>query len=122
MLNFKKTIMDITQIQQSLRSILGSMTQPNIKVDDFKYNNLIAEKIKTLYSLEDRIKEYKGLIWASENPDFDFKSLIPDDEIYTIKFSKKEVYNILVDFKKFYETKEYNLLTDNRKPKDRWDF
>lgn len=114
--------MEITELKKALMPILGSMAEPNVELENFKYNDLTAEKIKSLYSLEDRKKEYSGLVWASHNPDFDFRTLIPDDDNYKINFSKDDVYKLLMDLKIFYEETKYNLLTDNRKPKERWEF
>ncbi len=71
-----------------------------------------------MQGLEDRKKQYEALVWASENSDFDFRTCWHEK----VPFSKEEVFNLLMKLKDFYEVEEYELLTDDRKPKEEWEF
>lgn len=113
--------MNITELKKSLMPFIGSLTYSGLKISDIVFNAIIAERMKDRESLEKRKNEYEGLVWASQNPSFDFRTLIPDDDNYKIHFSKEEVFNLLMKLKTFYEVDKYELLIDDRKPKEGWE-
>lgn len=113
--------MEVIEIKRAIMSFIGSLADKDFKINDYVFNESIAERTKDVYNLDHRKKEYEALVWAKENPDFDFRTIIPDDPNYKIPFSKKEVYDLLMRLKDFYEVEEYELLTDDRKPKEGWE-
>ena len=109
--------MEIIEIKRRLMSIIGALAYPDTKLDDYKLNELIAERKKERQSLDSRKKEYEALVWAKENPNFDFRTCWHE----SIPFTKVAVFNLLMKMKAFYEVEEYKLLTDDRKPKEGWE-
>lgn len=109
--------METIEVKRRLMDLVGSLAVPNRKLSDYVFNDLIAERTKNIQSLNDRKKEYEALVWAKENPDFDFRTCWHE----SIPFTKAEVYNLIMKLKAFYEVDEYELLTDDRKPKEGWD-
>lgn len=83
----------------------------------------VSEYIKDIKSLEERKNIYEALKWAKENSNYDFKGIMKDAPVpHKLKFSNREVYKYLMDFKTFMENEEYELLTDDRPVKKPEDF
>lgn len=93
------------------------------ELSEIVFGTLVSEYLKDMKSLEDRKNIYEALKWAKENPNFDFKGIMKDAPVsHKLKFSNKEVFIYLMDFKAFMENEEYELLTDDRPPKKPEDF
>ena len=89
-----------------------SIKDITFKIDDSEY-------LKNNYTLLERNNIYNSINWAKENPNFDFKSIMKEAPVsHKLKFSNKEIFKYLMNFKEFMENDEYNLLTDDRKPKE----
>lgn len=87
-------------------------------LEDVVFDEAVAEYFKNQNSLEERKEIYNCLGWVEEHPEFDYKNIARDLPVPDpIKFSNKEVYQYLIDFKKFMENKRYEMLTDDRAPK-----
>lgn len=110
--------MELIEIQRAIMSFIGNYAYSRTKPEEYVFDEIIAERLKDTVKLEDRKKEYEALKWAKENPNFDFRTFCPEK----ISFSKDEVYKGLMKMKAFYEVEEYELLTDDRKPKEGWEF
>lgn len=88
------------------------------EIKEISFDSVGSEYLKDGYNLELRNKIYEALNWAKENPNFDFKGIMKDAPVsHKLKFSNKEVFKYLMDFKAFMENEEYELLTDDRPPK-----
>lgn len=109
--------MEILEIKKSLMDIVGSLAQPNAKLENFVFNKFMAERKKNIQNLVERKKQYNALVWAKNNSDFDFRTCWHE----SIPFKKVEVFQLLMKLKEFYEVDEYELLTDDRKPKEGWE-
>ncbi len=83
--------MEILEVKRALMDLVGSLALPNKKLDDFVFNEIFAERKKNIQSLKDRKKQYNALVWAKENPDFDFRTCWHEN----IPFTKLEVYNLM---------------------------
>ena len=89
---------------------INSLKEVFFSIDSSNY-------LKNGYNLQDRIKIYEDLKWAQDNPGYDFKGLMDDAPVpYKLKFSNKEIFKYLMDFKNFMEMKDFELLTDDRDP------
>ncbi|KQS94319.1 hypothetical protein [Chryseobacterium sp. Leaf394] len=77
----------------------------------------MAERKKNIQNLAERKKQYSALVWAKNNPSFDFRTCWHEN----IPFKKVEVFDLLMKLKEFYEVDKYELLTDDRKNKDGWE-
>lgn len=77
-----------------------------------------AEYLKDFYDLKHLKDIYNALIWAKENPNFYFKGIMKDAPVsHRLKFSNRDVYKYLIDFKIFMENEKNELLADDRQTK-----
>lgn len=109
--------MEIIEVKRRLMGVVGGLAHPDTKLSNYKFDEDVVEHVKDRASLEERKQEYEALVWAKENPEFDFRTCWHEK----IPFSKKEVYDLLMRLQDFYEVEEYELLTDDRKPKEGWE-
>lgn len=107
--------MEILEVKRRLMDLVGGLAYSDSKLSDYMFDELMCERIKERVSLSDRKKEYEALVWAKQNPDFDFRTCWNEK----IPFTKEELYSLIM--KAFYQTEEYELLTDDRKPKEGWE-
>lgn len=74
-----------------------------------------SEYLKDSNNLTDRKKIYESLVWAEQNPNYNFKSLMDNAPVVKeFAFSNEEIYSYLLLFKNFMEDESYELLTDDR--------
>jgi hypothetical protein len=92
-------------------------------IKEINFDSEGSEYLKDGYTLNQRKSIHEALKWTKENPNFDFKGIMKDAPVpHKLKFSNKEVFKYLMDFKAFMENEEYELLTDDRPPKKPEDF
>lgn len=83
-------------------------------LEDINYDNQLADYLKDGYKLEARKDIYNSLVWAKQNPNYNFLDIMknaPNRNV--IKFKNNEVYTHLIKFKEFMEKEEFSLLTYN---------
>ncbi len=84
-------------------------------LNDINFNVIESNAMKDRYNLEERSKIHEDLVWAENNPNYDFKSIMNDAPVVgKLSFSNKEIYNYLMDFKAFMENEEYGLLIEDK--------
>lgn len=92
----------------------------NIVSEEFEINS--SEYFKDTYKLQARLDIFNTLLWAEQNPNFHFESIMKDAPVVgELKFSNEEVYQYLMSFKAFMKQEEYKLLIEDRelkKPED----
>lgn len=84
----------------------------NVKtLDKIIFNEKVANRLKVTNDLLERKAIYTALIWAKDNENFDFKSVLQNAPVTGhLSFSNSEIYGFLMKFKKFIE--ENNLLVE----------
>ncbi|MFY0483074.1 hypothetical protein ACI6PS_10740 [Flavobacterium sp. PLA-1-15] len=110
--------MDINNLMIPMFALYNFESIKNIelKLDD-------AEYLKNFYTLNERQNIGQALLWAKENPSFDFKGIMKEAPVtHKLKFSNKEIFKYLMNFKQFMESEEYELLTEDRPIKKAEDF
>lgn len=110
--------MDINSLMIPIFALYNfeSIKNVELKLDD-------AEYLNNFYTLNERKNIEQALLWAKENPNFDFKGIMKEDPVaHKLKFSNKEIFKYLMAFKMFMEIEEYELLTDDRPVKKAEDF
>lgn len=91
-------------------------------IDNIKYRENRHERMKDIYSLEERKSIYDALKWAEQNPNFQFEEIMKDSPVIgKLKFSNVEVYEYLMRYKAYMENDEYGLLTDDRPTNRPWE-
>ncbi|MGQ3677691.1 hypothetical protein [Tenacibaculum discolor] len=92
------------------------------EVGQIQMNKKMAKKFKDIYDKNTRVEIFESLQWAEENKDFSFESIMEDAPVRgKLKFTNEEVYDYLMNFKKFMENEEYGLLTDDRPTNRPWE-
>jgi hypothetical protein len=70
------------------------------------------EYLKTCYNLVDRQAIHEALIWAKDNPSFEFESIMGNAPVMgKLPFSNEEIHEYLIRFKAFME-EDNGLLTE----------
>ena len=88
-------------------------------LDEALFTKNSSDCLKDSNNLEERTKIYEALTWAAGNPDFDFKEIMSEAPVRgSLNFSNAEVYQYLMMFKSFMESDEFDLLIDDRPPKE----
>lgn len=79
-------------------------------VEKIRFNNTSATRLKERRDLEFRQDLYKALIWAENNPTYNFKEIVNGIPIpRKLNLSNTELLNYLMHFKAFMENKHFNL-------------
>lgn len=116
--NFKIKKMDINNLMVPMFALYNFQSVKDI---EFKLDD--AEYLKDFYNLDERKDIQQALVWAKENPNFDFKEIMKEAPTpHKLRFSNKEVFKYLMDFKTFMENEEYKLLLEDRPTKNSNDF
>ena len=85
------------------------------KIDDVIFDKNLSDYIKRGYSLKKRNELYKNLVWANENPNYNFLEIMNNaPSVRKVEFANSQVYKHLMSFKKFMENEEFGLLTDDK--------
>lgn len=88
-------------------------------LDDIEYDEILSETLKEGYDLDSRKLIYKALEWAESKNEYDYKGIMENAPTSReLDYPNSEIYQFLVDFKKFMEKSEYELLSDNRPPRE----
>lgn len=81
------------------------------------FTNDDAEFLKNGYNLEERTKIHEALVWAKDNPDFKFESIMENAPVPgRLSFSNSDIYDYLMKFRMFMEENS-SLLTEESNPK-----
>ncbi len=95
------------------------------KVDKIEYIRLDKDSANWYikgYELKDRRNIYTSLISVESNPNYNFLEIIKDaPDLREIEFSNLEIFEYLINFKKFMENEKYGLLTDDRPTNYPWE-
>lgn len=76
-----------------------------------------AKFLKSGYTLEERKKIHEALVWAEDNPDFEFESIMENAPIAgELSFSNTDIYTYLMKFRIFME-ESTSLLVEESTPK-----
>jgi len=79
----------------------------------------MSNSLKDGYNLDERLNIYDALLWAEQNPNYQFKDIMKDSPVIgQLNFENQEIHNYLISFKTFMENEDYGLLTDNRPTKE----
>ncbi|CAM1361996.1 hypothetical protein [Tenacibaculum xiamenense] len=82
------------------------------KIIDVKYNDKSAKRLSKVYSQTQLNNIYNALSWADKNPNYNFLEIMKDAPTpRKLKFSNKEIYKHLINFKKFME--DFGLIEDD---------
>ncbi|WP_417799887.1 hypothetical protein [Tenacibaculum sp.] len=91
-------------------------------VDDMIFDGNLSKYLKRGYDLSKRKLIFNVLEWAQDNSEYNFKEVMDNSpNPREIRFSNKEIFNHLMNFKKFMENEEYGLLTDDRPTNYPWE-
>ncbi len=103
--------------------IIPMWTLYNMKdLEDINFDINLSDYIKRGYNLTKRKELYEVLEWAEDNPNYSFINLMDNaPSVRKIKFTNKEIYLHLMNFKSFMENTEFSLLIDNRPTNLPWE-
>lgn len=91
-------------------------------INDIVFDINLSEYIKRGYNLKKRKDIYESLVWANDNPNYNFVDIMQDaPSVRKIKFKKDEIYRHLLNFKSFMENEEFGLLTDDTSTSFPWE-
>ncbi|PKW20879.1 hypothetical protein [Flavobacterium lindanitolerans] len=88
-----------------------------VSIISIKLTDDDAEFLKSGYTLAERKHIHEALVWAKDNPDFEFESIMDRAPIVgKLPFSNEEIYAYLMRFKTFMEESK-SLLIEESSPK-----
>ncbi|WP_299132977.1 hypothetical protein [uncultured Tenacibaculum sp.] len=91
-------------------------------IDDMNFDSNLSEYLKRGYDLSKRKRVFSVLEWAQNNSEYSFKKVMENSpNPREIKFSNKDIFSHLMNFKKFMENEEFCLLTDDRPTAYPWE-
>lgn len=88
-------------------------------IEEVKLDLRMSDSIKDWYSLDERLNIFNALVWAEQNPNYQFIDIMKDAPVIGgLKYENLDIYTYLMNFKAFMENEDYGLLTDQRLPKE----
>lgn len=82
-------------------------------IEEMTLDLIMSNTLKNAYNLDERLNIFNALVWAEQNPNYQFKDIMKDSPVIgQLNFENQEIYNYLISFKSFMENEEYELLTD----------
>ncbi|WBX76600.1 hypothetical protein PG911_18615 [Tenacibaculum ovolyticum] len=82
-------------------------------VSDVPFIKEGAKMLSKIFSKIKKDKLYEALKWAENNPNYNFSDIMKDAPVRKkLKFKNDEIYQHLMNYKKFMENDEFGLLTD----------
>ncbi|WP_447636832.1 hypothetical protein [Flavobacterium microcysteis] len=86
-------------------------------ITSIKFTDGDEEVLKIGYTLKERKQIHQSLVWAKDNPDFEFESIMDNAPVVgKLSFSNAEIYTYLMKFKTFMEESK-SLLIEESSPK-----
>lgn len=104
--------MDKTYLQIPIFPLYNAESIVSIRFSDDD-----AAFLESGYTLEERKQIHEALVWAKDNPDFEFESIMDKaPSVGKLSFSNADIYIYLMKFKTFMEESE-SLLIEESSPK-----